>query len=353
MRFGFIFMGRDLKAVGPIAKLGEEQDFELIGLVDSPALAFDPYVALTLAALQTERIRLGPGVTNPQTRHPLILANLAASLEQLAPGRSFLGLGTGNSGVRHAGAGPATLGALAEAINLIRRLLAGEPSAVGGAQLAVQGAGRPVPILMAGSGPKSLRLAGQLADIVWINLGVTPDVVADGLRWVREGAETAGRDPAGVEAWVFAVGAIAHDRARALDEATSPAIATAAYILRGDAEAKRIPPAVQRTVEQLLHEYDYSQHLSPGRSANYYLAERLGIADYLVERLTISGTPEDCCRKLESLRAAGVENVCLSLSAAPDLPGYLRLFGERVLPAFSGTGFNVQCSRLGAGGPKP
>jgi 5,10-methylenetetrahydromethanopterin reductase len=206
---------------------------------------------------------------------------------------------------------------------------------------------------MAGSGPKSLRLAGQLADIVWINLGVTPDVVADGLRWVREGAETAGRDPAGVEAWVFAVGAIAHDRARALDEATSPAIATAAYILRGDAEAKRIPPAVQRNVEQLLHEYDYSQHLSPGRSANYFLAERLGIADYLLERLTISGTPEDCCRKLESLRAAGVENVCLSLSAAPDLPGYLRLFGERVLPAFSGTGFNVQSSRLGAGGPKP
>ena len=65
MRFGFIFMGRDLETVGPIAKLGEEQGFELIGLVDSPALAFDPYVALTLAALQTERMRLGPGVTNP------------------------------------------------------------------------------------------------------------------------------------------------------------------------------------------------------------------------------------------------------------------------------------------------
>ena len=219
--------------------------------------------------------------------------------------------------------------------------------------MAVKGGGRPVPILMAGSGPKSLRLAGQVADIVWINLGVTPDVVAAGLRWIREGAESAGRDPAGVETWVFAVGAIANDRARALDEATSPAIATAAYILRGDAEAKRIPPAVQQKVEQLLREYDYSQHLSPGRSANYYLAERLGIADYLVERLTISGTPEECRRKLEGLRAAGVENVCLSQSAAPDLPAYLRLFGEQVLPAFNGSRLHVQSSTLGAGGLEP
>ena len=81
MRFGFLFYSRDLEQVEPVARLGEELEYEMVSLVDSPGLAFDPYVGLTLAARATGRVRLGPGVTNPQTRHPLIVANLAASLE--------------------------------------------------------------------------------------------------------------------------------------------------------------------------------------------------------------------------------------------------------------------------------
>jgi 5,10-methylenetetrahydromethanopterin reductase len=336
MRFGFIFFGRDLHAVGPIARLGEQQGFELIGLCDSPSLAFDPYVALSLAALDTSRVRLGPAVTNPQTRHPLIIANLAAGLEQLAPERSYLGLGTGNSGVRHAGAGPATLETLVSTVSLARRLLAGETVEVEGAKMVVKGAGRRVPILLAGSGPRSLRLAGQMADVVFVNVGVTSEVVADGLRWVRQGAEAAGRDPKTVEPWVFAIGAVAADRAQALDEAKGAAVAIAAYILRGDSAAKRIPSSVQQKVEQLLREYEYGEHLTPGRTANYYLAERLGIADYLLDRFTIAGNPDDCRRKIEDLRAVGADNVCLSLSAAPDVATYVRLFGEAVLPKLMG-----------------
>ncbi len=336
MRFGFLFFARDLQTVGPIAKLGEQQGFDVVSLVDSPSLAFDPYVGLTLAALSTERVRLGPGVTNPQTRHPLILANLAAALEQLAPGRSFLGLGTGNSGVRHAGAAPATLATLATTVQQCRRLLAGEAVEADGVSMTVKGGGRPVPILMAGSGPKTLRLAGRIADIVWVNVGVTPEVVADGLRWVREGAEEAGRDPSEVESWAFGIGAVREDGAQAVDEATGAAVAVAAYILRGDPEAKRIPPEVQGKFEQLLREYQYGEHLSPGRTSNYLLADRLGIADYLLERFTIAGTPDDCRRRIEALREIGVENLCFSISASPDVPAYVRLFGERVLPALAG-----------------
>ena len=335
MRFGFIFFARDLRSVGPLARLGEEQGFDLIGLCDSPSLAFDPYVALTLAAQHTTRVRLGPGVTNPQTRHPLVLANLAAALEQLAPGRSFLGLGTGNSGVRHAGAGAATLEALADTVRVARGLFAGEAVAFGGARMTVQGGGRRVPILIAGSGPKSLRLAGRIADIAWVNLGVFPEVVAEGIRWVREGAEAAGRDPNSVEAWAFAVGAVADERAKALDEAKGAAVAIAAYVLRGDAAAKRIPPAIQERVGRLLREYQYGEHLTPGHTSNYHLADRLGIADYLLDRFTIAGTSEDCRARLASLRDIGVQRVCLSLSAAPDVGAYVRGFGQHVLPALA------------------
>ena len=332
MRFGFVFFGRDLATVGPIARLGEDAGFDLVGLCDSPSNAFDPYVALTLAASHTRRVRLGPGVTNPQTRHPLILANLAAGLESLAPGRSFLGLGTGNSGVRHAGAGPATLQGLADTVETARRLLRGEPVEVGGATVTVKGGGVRVPVVLAGSGPKMLRLAGRLADAVWINVGVTPDVVADGVRWVREGAESVGRDPATVETWVFGIGACAPDRARALDEATGGAVAIANYILRGDAEAKRVPPAVQARAHQLFREFRYAEHLTPGRTTNHALADRLGLTEFLLDRFTIAGTPDDCRRKLAALAAVGVDRVCVSFSAAPDVAAYVRAFGEHVLP---------------------
>jgi 5,10-methylenetetrahydromethanopterin reductase len=333
VRFGFIFFARDLNVIGPVVKLGEQMGFDLIGLADSPGLAFDPYVALTLAALQTSRVRLGPGVTNPQTRHPLILANLAASLEQLAPGRSFLGLGVGNSGVRHAGAKPATLEALAKTVAVTRRLLAGEMVEEGEATMVVKGGGKRVPILLAGSGPKMLRQAGAIADIVWVNVGALPEHVADGRRWVREGAVAAGRDPATIEIWVFSVGAIREHREQALDEVKAAAVGLAAYALRGDAEAKRIPPAVQPKVSQLIREYQYWEHLTPGRTSNYHLADRLGIADYLLERFSIAGTPDDCRRKIEALRAVGIENVCLSFSASPDIMADIRGFGELLIPA--------------------
>src|SRR5919199_231695 len=174
MRFGFMLFTRDLRAAGDVARLAEARGFDLIGIADSPALSYDPYMALTLAASATSRVRVGTAVTNVQTRHPLIIANLAASLEELAPGRSFLGLGTGWSGVRHAGAGQTRLADLGDAVRQIRALLAGQTVDFGGASVALRVSPQPVPILLAASGPKALRLAGELADVALFNLGVVP-----------------------------------------------------------------------------------------------------------------------------------------------------------------------------------
>ena len=335
MHFGFMFFARDLvQAVGSTARLAEAHGYDLLGIGDSPSLAHDPFVALAIAAQNTSRIRLGITVTNPQTRHPLILANCAASLARLAPDRAFLGLGIGNSGVRHALAPPATLKTLESTVANVRDLLAGGAVEVGGSKMVVHGGGVRMPILLAGSGPRSLRLAGRVADAVFINLGFTPEVLADGLRWVREGAEAAGRDPATIETWAFGIGAVAARREQALDEAIGPAIAIAAYILRGDPATKRIPPAVAEKVDQLLREYQYSEHLTPGHTSNYHLALELGISDYLLERFAIAGTAADCKARIAAVRDAGIDNLCLSFTASPDLARYVRSFGEDVLPVF-------------------
>ena len=336
MRFGFLYFARDLEQIGSTVRLAEQLGFHLIGLPDSPALAFDPYIALTLAAQATSRVRLGPAVTNPQTRHPLIIANLAASFERLAPGRTFLGLGTGYSGVAHAGAQPASLAKLAETVRITRRLLAGEAAEADGARLAIKVGGAPVPILLAASGPRILRLAGEIADVALFNLGATPGTVSEALRFIAEGAEAAGRDPAEIESWLYTPAAIATDGAQARDEVRNAAVSSAAFTLRRNPAAKGIPPGLEDKIDQLIREYQFGEHLSPGHSSNYHLAERLGLVDYVLERFSLAGTPEECCRKIESLRSVGLENVCFNLSASPDLPAALRLYGEMVLPAFVG-----------------
>lgn len=334
MQFGFLQFQRDLAAVAPTARLGEEQGFALLGLVDSPTLAYDPYVALTLAAGATQRVRLGPAVTNPRTRHPLIIANLAASFEQVAPGRTFLGIGTGNSGVAHAGAGPATLETLAETVDLVRRLLAGREATSGEASLTLKIPCSPVPVLVAASGPKSLRLAGQIADLVFFNLGARPEDLAEPLKLIAEGAEAAGRDPATVETWLYTPAAVSADADRACDEVLPAAVSSAVFILKRAAAAKRVPPNLADRIEQLVRGYDYRSHLVPGRSPNYLLCERLGLIEYVTERFSIVGAPAECRRRLEELRGAGLQNVCFNLSAAEDLPASLRLFGGEVLAAF-------------------
>jgi 5,10-methylenetetrahydromethanopterin reductase len=335
VQFGFLYFHRDLTQVPATCQLAEQLGFDLIGLVDSPTLAYDPYVGLTLAAQATEQVRIGPAVTNPQTRHPLILANLAASLEQLAPGRSYFGLGTGLSGVRHAGARAATVETMAQTVALVRGLLAGRAMESGGTQLALRvGGPRSVPILLAASGPRMLRLAGQIADLVLFNLGARPEDVRDALAWIAEGAESAGRDPASVESWLYTPSAIAPEAAQAREEVRNAAASSAVFTLSGDLSQKRVPEALREPIAELRRGYQFGEHLSPGRGSNYHLVERLGLTDYLLGRFSLAGSPEQCRQQIAELRRAGLDNICFNLGAAADLPASLRLFGEQVLPAF-------------------
>ncbi len=78
-----------------------------MSLTDSQNLSPDVYVALTIAAQANERLQLGPGVTNPVTRHPAVTASAIAALQQLSGGRAMLGLGRGDSALFNIGRKPA------------------------------------------------------------------------------------------------------------------------------------------------------------------------------------------------------------------------------------------------------
>jgi 5,10-methylenetetrahydromethanopterin reductase len=165
------------------------------------------YIGLAALAARTERIRLGPGVTDPYSRHPAVTAATIATLDELSGGRALLGLGVGGTGFRELGlATPLPVAALREAVGMIRRLLRGEEVTFQGKVLSLdQGRlqftpPRPeIPIYFATHGAQVARLAGEVADGVMIANAVVPSAVTGYLDQLREGARKAGRSLRDVE----------------------------------------------------------------------------------------------------------------------------------------------------------
>ncbi|MFQ5875893.1 MAG: LLM class flavin-dependent oxidoreductase, partial [Dehalococcoidia bacterium] len=127
-------MGRNLRIdeVAEHARVAEECGFSHLTLVDQPNLSRDMYVSLTIAALNTHRIRIGQGVTDPLTYHPSVIANATATLNELSGGRAFLGLGAGGRFGKVMKPRPTQ--EIREAVQFISSYLAGEEASYKGAR---------------------------------------------------------------------------------------------------------------------------------------------------------------------------------------------------------------------------
>ena len=157
MSVGFFFWPYDPAYTARMATLGERLGFDLVGVADTPGNAMDMWVALGIAAARTERVRLAACVTNFVSRHPLVTASAAASLDAASNGRFTLGVGTGHSAVVSAGAKPTGPTAFQDALTFTRALLAGEHATLGAVTAALPKPSRRVPVYAAGSGPGRAR----------------------------------------------------------------------------------------------------------------------------------------------------------------------------------------------------
>ena len=166
---------------------------------------------LGAATVTTERAVLGTSVLTPTLRyHPSVVAQAFATLGVMAPGRVFLGVGTGESMNETPVTGDAFPGRkerrmrLAEAIRLIRLLWTEERVEFDGEYYRASQAtiydrpDEPVPIYVAASGPLAAKLAGRTGDGFICTSGKDPALYDELLGKVAEGAEAAGRDPAGI-----------------------------------------------------------------------------------------------------------------------------------------------------------
>jgi 5,10-methylenetetrahydromethanopterin reductase len=333
VRFGINFLPHRAVELLEWVKTAEETGFDIVGVADSQSLYRDVYVCEALVAANTSSIRFGSRVINPLTRHPAVAACAAATLEELAPGRTMLGIGSGDSAVDNIGIRPATLAAMSEYVRTVRELLSTGRSQFQGAPCKLTWwRGGSIPIYLAASGPKTLQLAGEIADGVVINTGLTPDIIRDSIEQVRIGCTRADRDIGAVDMWWLPLTCVDDDRDRAL-HLVAPTLASAgSHLSRFTTRGKHIPPDLMDKVKELGRRYNSAQHDLPG-SDNRALIRELNLIDYLAERFAVIGSPRDCIAKLSEAIDAGARQFWMSVHF-DDKIAFMRRWSEQVMPAF-------------------
>ena len=223
-RFGLNrFDARSVDAFAADVRRAEMLGWDAAFQPDSQLRRRDTYVLLAAAARATERITLATLLANPMNRHPTVTASSIATIDELAPGRTLLGWGVGDTAVRLAGLRPARVKELEASTRLMRALLDGEPVEVGAARPARLPHHRPVPIWIAAAGPRTLRMAGSVADGVFIRVGTHQANIAAAIDAIRAGAADAGRDPSSVRVAAVFHTVLVDDPSRALLMAKSMA----------------------------------------------------------------------------------------------------------------------------------
>lgn len=173
----------------------EEVGIDGVGLADHMEHGRDVYSVLAMAAMQTSSIDLYPCVTNPVTRHPWVLANIAHSFDEVAPGRFKLVIGAGDTAVAHVGKRPAKVAEMRDAVVSIQKLLRGETVQFGDKLdeqiIGIEGVA-PV-VSVAAGGPRMTELAGEVGDEALLLTGFDDRILSMVQRQLETGAARSGR----------------------------------------------------------------------------------------------------------------------------------------------------------------
>jgi 5,10-methylenetetrahydromethanopterin reductase len=322
------------------ARVAEECGFDQITLVDQQNLDRDVYLMMAGAAQATKRIKVGHGVTVCGTRHPSVTANATATLDDMYPGRIFLGIGAGGSALRSMGGKARPQQEFREYVQFIKRYMAGEEAEWLGAKMHSAWIKKPVPIVMAAAGPQSCRMAGELGDAAMISVGVHPEVVKWRIELIREGAERAGRDPSKLEIWLCCTIVLAESRAAAFREAAAKS-SRAVWVTLGMVKSpeveelhrrlRRVMPDLDELIaegKRAYDEYDEYEHELLDSRHSQFMTQRMIDFTHLV------GTPEDICERLAVLQELGVSNISGQVYTLVDRHGMMRTIAQTIIPRF-------------------
>ncbi len=319
MRYGLLLLGEHPPGrLVDLARFAEDHGFECLWYADEKFFR-DPYVSLAYVALHTRSIKVGVCVTDPYSRHPALTAMAMSTLAELAEGRAVLGLGAGFSGLEALGIRQTKpVVTLREAIELIRNLWAGGPVTYQGRAVHFHGGElnftvpSPVPILIASSGRRILRLAGEVADMVMLGDLASARVLAPALAEVQCGAERAGRSLGGIPLIARANLVLADDAIQAR-MAMRPWIAIGLWHTypRWDYYFNYMP----QWDEQLrpIREFIERQGGKPRNVADFARISEYAdvIGDDMVRDAALAGTVEEVVQQIVQIAQAGVNQIAL------------------------------------------
>jgi 5,10-methylenetetrahydromethanopterin reductase len=286
----------------------EAAGFDGIGFLDSQMINRELFVVMGAAAAATSRIRLISAVTNPLTRHVSVIASAAASINDIAPGRVELWIGRGFSAVNMAGMHDATARQLRDGITQLRGLIAGEWDAIPGVHSRMRIGGRDIPVYLAAQGPRTIRLAGEVADGLLLAGTFDPAHWQRARELVTEGASEAGRSGGDVDMVVSLLTCIRPTREQAIHEA-GPLL-----VLRLDEPEWLASRGIEThgvTVPQALREmYPDPMHADdPERALAICEEVPYGLRSQIADAVGLIGGPEDVVERLRIAASHGVEKV--------------------------------------------
>ena len=297
---------------------------------DSHVLWQEPFVIYSQMLAATEKMVVGPMVTNPGTRDWTVLASLFATLNDMFGPRTICGMGRGDSALRYIGRTPTTLSTMVEAMGVIKGLVAGEEVDYHDQKLSIPWIeeGWNLPIWVAGYGPKALDTVGRHADGYILQLA-DPQVLEWTMAAVREAAVDEGRDPEEIAMCVVApayVGDdVGHQREQLRWFGGMVGNHVADMVKRYGDDASKVPQALSDYIKG-REGYDYDHHGKAGNPSTDF------VPDEIVDRFCVLGPAEAHIEKLSLLRDMGVDHFGVYLMH-DDQEGTLEAYGEKVIPA--------------------
>ena len=321
MTFSLHLVPDDVRLLAERAKYAEDNGFAQVWIAESHLTCRDHNVALALAIEQTERVKIGPGVTNPVLHDDSVAASAIATLDELSGGRVLFGIGSGDTPVYTLGKKMARLARMRQSIADIRAFTRGETVEYAEGVRVKMWCAREIPIYTSAEGPRTLAMSGEIADGVLVGSGVYKETVEWVLRHLNEGVANRDASLGDLDVVFCAVASVDRDGARAREKVRARVANRAHHNFRMTLDS--VPEAFKTEIRNLLANFDVSNWRDPKHVPL--------ITDYILDRFTITGTPEACVERIKEIESCGVRSIMID-PPVQDFDESLRMFAEEVLP---------------------
>jgi 5,10-methylenetetrahydromethanopterin reductase len=326
--FGIEFVPRDLYWKTTFYAIqAEKTGFSTIWITDHFNNR-NVYVSLAIISAYTDKIKFGPGVTNPYLIHPIVTGQAVSTLNEIAPGRVVCGIGVGDrTTLNMVNVNPKKpLSTIRESVEIIRGISSGEKIEMQGRNFTVLGGklnfkvGTRIPIFIGAQGPKMLALAAEVGDGVLINASHDKDIER-AMQFINNGVVKAGKQLEDLDVAAYTSFSVADSYDNAV-KAVKPVVA---YIVAGCPESVLEKHEISSEVALKIR-----QEIMQGNWKEIFAL----VTDRMVEVFSICGSPDIVIEKIKKLIAVGTTQIVVGSPIGPDIRKSINTIATEVFPHF-------------------